>query len=78
MEGRARTQLLYLIAGICFLIPALRYYYLHGFPGFGALDADRPVVAGAQLLAGILFVTRYLIDLRKSRSKAACPPFMQM
>ena len=77
MEGRAKTRL-HLIAGVCFLIPALRYYYLHGFPGFGTPDADRPVVTAAQLIAGILFVTRYVIDLRKSRSKAGCSSFLQM
>jgi hypothetical protein len=78
MEGRAKTRLLHLIAGICFLIPALRYYYLQGFPGFGAPDADRPVVAAAQLLAGILFLAAFFLDLRKSRLKAGCPPSMQM
>jgi hypothetical protein len=70
MEGRARTRLLYLIAGICFLIPALWYYYRHGFPGFSDPGSDRPILTGLQLLSGILFLTRYFIDLRKSRSKA--------
>ena len=70
----ARTKALYLVAGICFMLPALRYIYRYGFPGFGhAPGADGPVVAGAQLLAGTLFIVRFLIDLRKSPSKPACP-----
>ncbi len=78
MQGRAKTRLLYLISGVCFLIPALRYYYLHGFPGFSGPEADRPVISAAQLLAGILFVARYFIELRKSRSKSVSTPSMQM
>jgi len=70
MQWRPKKRLLPLAAGICFLIPALRYYYLHGFPGLGAPDTDGPVAAGAQLVAGILFVIVYFIDLRKSRPKA--------
>ena len=79
MTGRSKKKaMLMVIAGVCFLIPAMRYYYLQGFPGFGAgVTEDMPVVSAAQLLAGILLLVRAFIDMRKLTSDSACRPEMR-
>ena len=68
MHGPARKKTaLYLIAGVCFLVPAFRFIYLYGFPGFShAAAADGPAIAGAQLVTGTLFLLRFVMDVRKA------------
>jgi hypothetical protein len=79
-KSTKRTAALFLVAGVCYLLSALHFIYLHGFSGFGhGFSAVGPV---ADLLAGTLFLIRAAIDFQKSalssmcRPSSMCPPSM--
>lgn len=56
------------IAGVCFLVSALCYFYLHGFHLSGyASSSDGHIMAGLQLLTGCLFLIRSLTGMRACR-----------
>ncbi len=72
-RNSTRKNILMAIAGVCFLLPALRYFYLHGFAvsGHGA-SADSPWIYSAEFLAGVLFLIRAAIEMRKSGPQNSC------